>query len=291
MSKLTIITINYNNLRGLQRTIPSILSQSYKEFEMIVVDGGSTDGSKEYIQSLPRIDQWVSEPDAGIYNAMNKAVGMAHGEYCIFMNSGDMFFSAMTLEEAVPFLKGADICTGATIYVGDDMAYRFPAPEEITLDFMIRFALSHQATFSRTELLRRHPFNESHKIVSDWEWSFEMWYKHGCTYQSMPCIIATYFLDGISSLNQDLSNAERKEVMMRLFGMEMYEELFVHGKYKYLWKKPEAVEDKYERERLQRKINIAMSQKPLKRDLKIIRNAMKFLLRDLIRSIYPDRKR
>lgn len=271
--------------------MPSILSQSYTDYEMIVIDGGSTDGSKEYIRSLSRIDQWVSEPDDGIYNAMNKAVCMAHGEYCIFMNSGDMFFSAVALEEAVPFLTGADICTGATIYVGENMAYRFPAPEEITLDFMIRFALSHQATFSRTELLRRHPFNESHKIVSDWEWSFEMWYKHGCTYQSMSGIIATYFLDGVSTLNQDLSNAERKEVMRKLFGMKMYEKLFVRGKYKHLWKKPEAVEDKYNKEKLQRKINIAMSKKPLARDWKIIRNAVKFLLIDLIRSIYPSRKR
>ena len=90
--KITVITVNFNNLNGLKRTIPSVLSQTYNQYEYIIVDGGSTDGSKEYIEQYsPLIDEWVSEPDKGVYNAMNKAIKMAHGEFCIFMNSGDHF--------------------------------------------------------------------------------------------------------------------------------------------------------------------------------------------------------
>ena len=72
--KVTIITIAYNNLNGLKRTIPSVLSQTYTDYEYIVIDGGSSDGSKEFLQQHPRIDYWVSEPDKGIYNAMNKGI-------------------------------------------------------------------------------------------------------------------------------------------------------------------------------------------------------------------------
>ena len=95
--KVSVITVNYNNLKGLERTISSVLSQSFSDFEYIIVDGGSTDGSKEYIESKQEyINQWVSEKDHGVYNAMNKAIRMAQGEYCIFMNSGDHFFSSQS---------------------------------------------------------------------------------------------------------------------------------------------------------------------------------------------------
>ena len=97
--KVSVITVNYNNLKGLERTISSVLLQSFSDFEYIIVDGGSSDGSKEYIESKQEyINQWVSEKDHGVYNAMNKAIRMAQGEYCIFMNSGDHFFSSQSLE-------------------------------------------------------------------------------------------------------------------------------------------------------------------------------------------------
>ena len=97
--KLSIITINYNHKEGLLKTIKSVVNQTYHDIEYIVIDGGSTDGSKEYIESKQEyINQWVSEKDHGVYNAMNKAIRMAQGEYCIFMNSGDHFFSSQSLE-------------------------------------------------------------------------------------------------------------------------------------------------------------------------------------------------
>ena len=121
--KISIITINYNNLKGLKRTIPSVLSQSYINYEYIVVDGGSNDGSKEYIASQQQnITQWISEKDNGVYNAMNKAVNMATGEYCLFMNSGDHFFSSLALEDAVTEMKNEDYFVGRTIVVESDFA-------------------------------------------------------------------------------------------------------------------------------------------------------------------------
>ena len=88
--KFSIITINYNNCEGLRRTIESVVNQTCHDFEYIIIDGGSTDGSVDVIkQYADQIDYWVSEPDKGIYNAMNKGVAVAKGEYCLFLNSGD----------------------------------------------------------------------------------------------------------------------------------------------------------------------------------------------------------
>ena len=90
MPQLSIITINYNNLAGLQKTFESVFNQTFQDFEYIVIDGGSTDGSKELIEQYhDKIDYWVSEPDSGIYNAMNKGIVRANGEYLQFLNSGD----------------------------------------------------------------------------------------------------------------------------------------------------------------------------------------------------------
>ncbi len=91
--KLSIITVNLNNKDGLQKTIDSVISQTFKDFEWIVIDGGSTDGSKELIEKYSDyISYWVSEPDKGIYNAMNKGIKVAKGDYLEFLNSGDIFF-------------------------------------------------------------------------------------------------------------------------------------------------------------------------------------------------------
>ena len=88
--KLSIITVNYNDAKGLERTIKSVISQSYHDFEFIVIDGGSSDESQDIIQKYERhIDYWVSEPDGGIYQGMNKGLRQAKGDYVNFMNSGD----------------------------------------------------------------------------------------------------------------------------------------------------------------------------------------------------------
>ena len=92
MKKISIITINYNNCEGLRRTIESVVNQTCRDFEYIIIDGGSTDGSVDVIKRYAdNIDYWVSEPDKGIYNAMNKGIRMATGDYVQILNSGDMF--------------------------------------------------------------------------------------------------------------------------------------------------------------------------------------------------------
>ena len=113
MKKLTIITINRNNLEGLRKTIASVVSQTWRHFEYIVIDGASCDGSAEYIASMSdAIDYWISEKDSGVYEAMNKGVVKAQGEYLLFLNSGDFLVDKEVLSKVFDQAKGSDILCG-----------------------------------------------------------------------------------------------------------------------------------------------------------------------------------
>ena len=271
--KVTVITINYNNLHGLKRTIPSVLSQTYDDFEYIVVDGGSTDGSKEYIESQKGISQWVSEKDKGIYNAMNKGISMAHGEYCIFMNSGDHFLYAYSLENAYKELDGTDYCTGKTAIARDDKSIDFYIPPtQIKLSFIKANFFMHQSTFIKTSLLKEYPYDEKLKIVADWAHFLELWYNKKCTYKAIESIISVFYHDGISLAQIDLLREEQKQVSTRVLGDKANQII------------PMTKEEKREwiTERVAFKLESAMKKKPISRDLKIIRNGVKFLFKDLL---------
>lgn len=268
---ITIITINYNNLEGLKRTIPSVLSQTFRDYEYIVIDGGSTDGSKEYIESQQQgISYWVSEKDKGIYPAMNKGIIQAHGEYCIFMNSGDHFFSSLALELAVPELDGADFCVGKTIVIDEKLVYLCTPPQNLSFHFIKDKALIHQSIFIKTHLLQEHPYNEKLKIVSDWANILECWYFYNSTYKPLSSIISTYYRDGLSSLNEELLSKERLQVIKDLFGTKLPNEKISKEE------KRERINDEFNY-----KLRRAMVLKPIARDWKIIRNGFKFLWRDL----------
>ncbi len=274
---LSIITINYNNLAGLKRTVPTVVGQTYQNFEYIVIDGGSTDGSKEYIEEQPRTDYWVSEPDKGIYNAMNKAIGKARGDYCLFMNSGDMFFSPVVLEACVPLLKGADFYAGGAIFVKGLKAEIWLPPEKMTASYIMTNSLCHQSLFCKTSVMRERPFNEGRRIVADWEQFIISWYTHNCSYESIQAIVSTYFMDGISSTNQSLSNQERADVIREIFGKNKSEKNYR----KAIDKIKRDGKAELREGRLQKKLRLAMSLKPVARDWKIARNGIKFLFKDL----------
>lgn len=206
-NKVTIITVNYNNLEGLKRTIPSVLSQTFHDYEYIVIDGGSTDGSKEYIESQQQgITYWVSERDKGIYPAMNKGIAQAHGEYCIFMNSGDHFFSSVALEQAALELDGTDFCVGKTIVIDERLAYLCTPPQKLSFNFIKDKALIHQSIFIKTQLLQEHPYNEKLKIVSDWANILESWCFYNSTYKPLSPIISAELSIFLVPLRTCLSN-------------------------------------------------------------------------------------
>ena len=165
--KVSIITVNLNNLEGLKKTINSVFIQTNNSYELIVIDGGSTDGSKEFIEANKhKIQYWVSEPDKGVYNAMNKGILAAKNEYLFFLNSGDLFFDDQVIENCLPHFNDNCTCISGTIsfYEGEDEISTKKHPEKMTFSFANSRIISHQATFIKREAFLKYGlYNENNK--------------------------------------------------------------------------------------------------------------------------------
>jgi len=215
--KLSIITINYNNDSGLLKTIGSVFSQKARdEFEYVVVDGGSKDGSKDTIElNAARIDNWVSEPDKGIYNAMNKGVSMATGDYCLFLNSGDVLHNDNVISDILDYLSGEDLVIGKIVFLNNMSTSVVEAP--ITFNRLYVGSLPHPATFIKTDLLKKYPYDESLRIVSDWKFFLQTVILDNCSYKIIDNIISDFDCGGISGVNRDLCDRERASVLKEMF--------------------------------------------------------------------------
>ncbi len=198
--KLSIITVNYNNLEGLRKTVESVCAQTFRDFEWIVVDGGSTDGSKELLEQYDsHIDHWVSERDNGIYNAMNKGIDMAKGEYCQFLNSGDYYIDADTLAKVFETHELADVNYGDQWCSNNGkVVERRTYPAKIGIDYLFRSPLGHQATFFRTAIVKEHPYREQYTISGDRGLFLEL-YIAGFRFQHIPFPIVYFDTEGIGS--------------------------------------------------------------------------------------------
>ena len=219
MKKYTIITINFNNSAELRQTIESVVGQTLKDIEYIVIDGGSTDGSVEVIKDYAdHIDYWISEPDNGVYNAMNKGLAKAHGEYVNFMNSGDTFFSPSVLEEVDRQIGDADILFGNVCNRATGVRYGgIKAGSEVTFLTLKKEILCHQATFYRRDIFNRHPYDESLRLIADWKVNVQAIVTDNCKVKVVDTMIARYDLTGMSSTQSQLHAEERHRVMSELF--------------------------------------------------------------------------
>lgn len=242
--KLSIITINFNHMAGLVKTCKSVMGQSDKNFEWIVIDGGSSDGSKEYLESLsPKPSYWCSEPDKGIYSAMNKGIGMAQGEYLLFLNSGDSLADTDVLKKAMPLLHDADIIYGNALFCKPKKERLVSYPETFTLYHLWRgFTPCHQATFIKSDLLKNTGgYDERYKIVADYRKWIE-WKLQGCTFKHIPLTVCRYMLDGISTTQKALHQEEHDAVVDELFSPQMKEQMLYiewlkkgHGKQREIY--------------------------------------------------------
>lgn len=211
--KYSIITINYNHHNGLRKTIESVIIQSCKDYEYIIIDGGSTDGSREVIEKYSAyINYWVSEPNKGIYNAMNKGIKVAQGDYLIFMNSGDTFYNAKALESSLPYMK-YDIVQG--IAKNQDMSetplclVQIPGKAQLFSP-----SLHHQSCFFKKKLFNNSLYDENYKIVADWKFYIEQLIFYHCTFLRIPVKVAIYEGGGISETNKDTDFEERRNVII-----------------------------------------------------------------------------
>jgi glycosyltransferase involved in cell wall biosynthesis len=204
--KLSIITVNKNNVLGLEKTMQSVMSQTFTDFEYIVIDGGSDDGSADIIKKYAdKITYWVSEPDGGIYNGMNKGILVAHGEFCLFLNSGDWLIESATLQNVFEEIAGLPEAEGGGgVYysdcISDDNSFRKSPDHITTADLVLVCNINHQNTIIRRSLFLEHGlYNENLTIAADREfWLKEKWI-HGSEFIYIKTNIAIYDRMGITS--------------------------------------------------------------------------------------------
>lgn len=212
--KYSIITINLNNSAGLKKTIESVVNQTFQDFEYIIIDGGSTDGSLDIIKEYSsRIDYWVSEPDRGIYNAMNKGIIQAHGEYLNFMNSGD-YFSKNTILEEIHADLSFDFVFGKARTIPNNTI--LSPSKNITLYSLCTTGFNHQALFVRRDIFCKHMFDEKYKMLSDWKFVVESLIIDNCSYKVVDIVVADYDLGGISTTYMDNAVNEQKSILKEL---------------------------------------------------------------------------
>lgn len=228
MPKLSVITICYNDLEGLKKTVASVVSQTFRDFEYIAVDGASTDGSAEYIQAnAASFTKWVSEKDKGIYDAQNKGWKLASGEYCLFLNSGDFLASPSVLEEFFSKATNADILYGDLLVDNDkDEHYRLPQHDPFTFEDMIYTTLFHPAAFIRRELLvQRGGYDESLRIVADYDFFLELLCVKNVSTQYIPLPVAVFNTAGVGSdpANRKQHDEERRRAQLKYFPLDKIE--------------------------------------------------------------------
>ena len=261
--KLSIITINYNNAVGLKKTLDSVASQTFYDFEHIIVDGGSTDGSVEIIEAYasdmarkmngsvlmgsngdfvavgsqdstlangaqphevtqpaastqPSI-KWISEKDKGIYNAMNKGIAMAQGEYLQFLNSGDWLVDEHSLHNVFVEANDVDIIYAGRINVCEDGTQKEINyyPDKMTCSFLYHGMISHQASFIKRELFSKYGlYREDLKYASDWEFFLKTFLLYNCSYKHLHQHVVYFDCVGISSVAENRVEmlAERERV-------------------------------------------------------------------------------
>lgn len=224
---VSIISINRNNAVGLEKTMRSVAAQTFKEFEYIVVDGASTDDSVAVIKSLePEFAhlKWVSEPDTGIYNAMNKGISMASGDYIQVLNSADCLASEdVTRRMLVAMEKSGNpaILYGNMLKCYSDgrkLVDKSFAGEEITMLGMFTGTLNHDPVYIRRDLFEKYGYyDEGLKIVSDWKWYLKAIILGGEKPQYVDMDVTLFDMTGISETNKELDKAERKAVLEQMF--------------------------------------------------------------------------
>ena len=214
----TVITINYNNAEGLRRTIESVVNQTYTDYEYLIIDGGSTDGSVDVIRKYQEmIAYWVSEKDRGIYHAMNKGMEKVSGDYVVFMNSGDMFYSNTVLSDVSLLISNEDIVIGDVLASGTGEVMSPPPLRDISMYHLYSGAIPHQGAFVKSTLQKRHPFDETLKIAADWKFFLQTIIFENSSVKYIPVTVALYDTTGISSQNPKVMREEKERVLAECF--------------------------------------------------------------------------
>lgn len=233
----SIITITYNNLAGLRKTAESVAAQTYRDMEWIVVDGSSTDGSVEWLnsQTFGRNVQILFEPDKGVYDAQNKGIGLAKGDFCFFLNAGDTFCGADVVERMMADCDGADIVYGNELVVDAEgrVVEHCRGVEHPSFVDLYNSCMKHQATFIRRALFEQYgKYDSTMRICADFDWFFRVIAFHDEVRLLYKDVDVAYFENtGLSYHNPDLCAQERKQILDRLMPARLQYDYEVIARY------------------------------------------------------------
>lgn len=255
--RLSIITINYNDAEGLHKTIASVATQTYRDIEHIIVDGGSSDGSVDVIRGYESLNHsanhpltviWTSEKDKGIYNAMNKGIRKASGDYCQFLNSGDTLAAPDVTERMMAKMEdGIDILYGDMLKISRDGQFvdKSCSREDVTLNMFYRGCLNHSPAYIKRSLFDEYGYyDETLKICSDWKFYVQSIVLGKAQTKHVDIVVTHFDMNGISETRKDILNEERSWLLKEMvpqgilkdydryhFPMEQYDRLKKH----HLW--------------------------------------------------------
>ncbi|MDP3469196.1 MAG: glycosyltransferase family 2 protein [Daejeonella sp.] len=246
--KLTVVTIVYNNVRDIERTVLSVLNQTYPNIEYLVIDGASTDGTLEILKKYEgRLAKLISEKDKGIYDAMNKGLSLASGDYILFMNSGDELYASETVENVFASAPDADIYYGETEMYDEDWKSlgqrRHKAPETFTWkDFKYGMSISHQAIYIRKSLTE--PYDSQYKLSADIDWIIKAAKKAGKIVNTR-MYVAKYLVGGMSKKKHRQSLIERFHIFSKHYGLipNVFNHLVIAGKLAFYYLKHRRTND------------------------------------------------
>lgn len=228
--KISVVTVSYNAAETIEETIQSVVNQTYDNIEYIIIDGGSTDGTLDIIKKYAdRLAYWVSEPDKGIYDAMNKGIAVASGDYINFMNAGDKFINSKIVDLLSKHIVESDDVIYGNWKI-DDYSNQIRYPRN--LNYMkFGSCLCHQSTFTKTSLLKLQGYNTSYRIAADYEKACYL-YAKGYKFKYINEVIADYSIDGVSDTQTMLSLSEAKNISKKYFTSNLTNIYFLYSKSK-----------------------------------------------------------
>jgi putative colanic acid biosynthesis glycosyltransferase len=231
MTNITVVTVVRNDARGLERTMDSVAAQDYPSLEYVVVDGASTDGTRAVIElRASEVDGWISEPDTGIYNAMNKGARMASGEYVCFMNAGDSFVSNDTISLMFTPPAGAELLWGDCI-IEKRGGQEYDCARDVLKRLYREMTVCHQSLFVRRTALLSRPFDESFRIAADYDFLCERLLS-GASWEYRPVPVSRINDTGVSAKIFVTGNREKRRVSLARFPARRAAILLYHAE---LW--------------------------------------------------------
>jgi glycosyltransferase involved in cell wall biosynthesis len=231
MQLLSIITVTLNNAKGLQRTLDSLVFQTCRDFEWIVIDGVSNDGTLVLVENNRAIiTKFLSEKDAGIYDAMNKGWRASTGHYCLFLNAGDELAAPDVIERVLPYLQDQSTDYFYGDIISGQLGSTFQSShfqEPVSLHYLISWYLPHPSSFIKKSVLQTlSGYSTRYRIISDWIFTVRV-FLGGYKFCHLPWVISRFSTDGISSRDIKLHSEEKERIFKEEFNFLLHDYRFI----------------------------------------------------------------